>query len=201
MWVDRNSTLTTCISGGLILNNACVAPDIFVVYLRFNVVIAIWLEVMAFDETDSRWRSWVCAAGFVLIYASELTKCSFGYFTQECLSLFDIIYLPWATHMSMPSAEPLVTKVCYIAQPMIKTARFSALPISRGDFAPHNLRRTHSSPVRARYGCSWVTSVTEVLCSKFMLYAIPRYIESLSHVSMVNRILTLWMTFYGVSAR
>ena len=76
MWVDRNSTLTTCISGGLILNNACVAPDIFVVYLRFNVVIAIWLEVMAFDETDSRWRSWVCAAGFVLIYASELTKCS-----------------------------------------------------------------------------------------------------------------------------
>ena len=54
MWVDRNSTLTACISGGLIWNNACVAPDIFVVFLRFNVVIPIWLEVMAFDETDSR---------------------------------------------------------------------------------------------------------------------------------------------------
>ena len=52
MWVNRNSALATCISGGLIWNNACVAPDVFVVFLRFNVVIAI--IVMAFDKTDSR---------------------------------------------------------------------------------------------------------------------------------------------------
>ena len=142
------------------------------------------------------WQAW---SWYML---QSLQNALFGYFIQECLSLFDdIIYLPWAIHMSLPSAEPLVTKVRYIAQPMIKTGRYSALPISRGDFTPHNSRRTHSSPARARYGCSWVANVTEVLCSKFMLYAIPRYIESLSHVSMVNRILTLWMTFYGVSAR
>ena len=41
-----------------------------------------------------------------------LQNALFGYFIQECLSLFDdIIYLPWVIHMSKPSAEPLDTKV------------------------------------------------------------------------------------------
>ena len=53
-WADRNSVFTTVISGGLIWNNAYVAPNILVVILRFNIVIAIWLEVMAFDETDTQ---------------------------------------------------------------------------------------------------------------------------------------------------
>ena len=157
-----------------------VSPPIYLWYICVSMLL------LPFDLKS--WPLMKRTRGDVLGYVRQalswymlqsLQNALFGYFTQECLSLFDIIYLPWATHMSMPSAEPLVTKVCYIAQPMIKTARFSALPISRGDFAPHNLRRTHSSPVRARYGCSWVTSVTEVLCSNFMLYAIPRYIESL----------------------
>ena len=41
----------------------------------------------------------------------SLQNALFGYFIQECLSLFDIVYLPWVIHMSMPSAEPLDTKV------------------------------------------------------------------------------------------
>ena len=53
-WADRNSAFTTVISGGLIWNNAYVAPNILVGILRFNIVIAIWLEVMAFDETDTQ---------------------------------------------------------------------------------------------------------------------------------------------------
>ena len=46
----------------------------------------------------------------------------------HCL-LIDI-YLRWVIHMSMPSAESLVTKVWSIAQTMFKSTHHSVLPIS-----------------------------------------------------------------------
>ena len=72
----------------------------------------------------------------------SLYNALFGYFIQGCLSLFDEIdiYLPGRIHLFMPSAESLVTKVLSIAQPMIKLARHSALPIYRGHFSPRNSR-------------------------------------------------------------
>ena len=52
------------------------------------------------------WQAW---SWYML---QSLQNALFGYFIQEWLSLFDdIIYLSWVIHMSMPSAEPLVTKV------------------------------------------------------------------------------------------
>ena len=125
----------------------------------------------------------------------SLQNALFGYFIQECLSLFDdIIYLPWVIHMSMPSAEPLVTKVWCIAQPMIKTARYSALPISRSDFTPQNSRRTHSSPVRARYGCFFVSSKCD---RSFMLevYAVCNTVLLYRDISRVYSMF-LWLAVF-----
>ena len=92
--------------------------------------------------------------------------------------LIILVSLHWVIRMFMLSAEPLVTKVWSIAQPMIKTARYSAHPISRGHFAPHNSRRTHSSPIRARYTCFFVSSKYDrslmleiyAVCNTVLLY-------------------------------
>ena len=180
MWVDRNSTLTICISGGLIWNNACFAP----VYLWYFCVSMLLLPfdlkswpLMKRTRDNVLGYVWQAWSWHML---QSFQNALFGYFIQECLSLLDrYFYLPWVIHMSMPSAEPLVTKVWSIAQPMIKRARYSALPISRGDFTPHNSRRTHSSPVRARYGCFFVSSkcdrsfmleVSCAVCNTVLLY-------------------------------
>ena len=125
----------------------------------------------------------------------SLQNALFGYFIQECLSLFDdIIYLPWVIHMSMPSTEPLVTKVWSIAQPMIKTARYSVLPISRGHFTPHNSRRTHSSPIRVRYGCFFVSSKCD---RRFMLevYAVCNTVLLYRDISRVYSMF-LWLAVF-----
>ena len=84
------------------------------------------------------------------------------------------MYLPWVIHMYMSSAEPLVTKVWSIAQPMIKTSRYSALPISRGNL----IHITHDGLIAHPSGrgmgvTSWVQSfMLEVYaaCNAVLLY-------------------------------
>ena len=113
----------------------------------------------------------ICFRACKILYLAISSKSVYRYWID--------IYWPRVIHTSMPSAEPLVTKVWSIARPMIKTARYSALPISRGHFTPHNSRWTHSSPVRVRYGCFLVSSkcdqsfmleVSCALCNTVLLY-------------------------------
>ena len=98
------------------------------------------------------WQAW---SWYML---QSLQNALFGYFIQECLSLFgDIIYLPCAIHMSLPSAEPwslkfgILLNQC-LKQPAIMRSRYLAVT------TPRNSRKTHSSPVRARYGCFFMSS-------------------------------------------
>ena len=128
----------------------------------------------------------ICFRAYKMLYLVISSKSVYRYWID--------IYLPWVIHTSMPSAEPLVTKVWCIAQPMIKKARYSALPISRGDFTPHNSRRTHSSPVRARYGCFFVSSKCD---RSFMLevYAVCNTVLLYRDISRVYNMF-LWLAVF-----
>ena len=135
---------------------------------------------------------WQACSWYML---QSLQNALLGYFIQECLSLFDdIIYLPWVIHKFMPSAEPLVTKVWYISQPIIKTVRYSALPISRDDLTPHNLRSTHSSPVRARYRCFFVSCKCD-RSFMFEVYAVCNTVLLYRDISRVYSMF-LWLTVF-----
>ena len=142
----------------------------------------------------------ICFRAYKMLYLVISSKSVYRYWID--------IYLPWVIHTSMPSAEPLVINVWSIVQPMIKTARYSALPISRGHFTPHNSRWTHSSPVRARYGLFLVSSkcyrsfmleVSFAVCNAVLLY------RDISRVySMFPWLAIFWRyerRFMGVRAR
>ena len=112
-----------------------VSPPIYLWYICVSMLL------LPFDLKS--WPLMKRTRGDVLGYVRQalswymlqsLQNALFGYFTQECLSLFDIIYLPWATHMSMPSAEPLVTKVVillnqWLKQPASVRSRYLAVTL------------------------------------------------------------------------
>ena len=169
MWVDRNSTLTTCISGGLIWNNACVAP-VYLWYfcvsmLLFPFDLKSWSLMKRTRENvlGYVWQAW----SWYILQSLQMLP---GQSTRLCRRL-NPCSLKFRVLLNQWLKQPGTVRSRYLAVTLLHINHYGLIahPSGRG------------------MGVSWwVQSATEVSCWKFLvLYAIPCYCTAIYRESKV----------------
>ena len=151
--------------------------------------------------SDSTYNGRILDHGYIIIRASCACKVSFSkiiklyklvlpraklfFFYQKCGLLVQQLACgnTYMCQQTGPSLVQVITRCC--SAPWLYLKQYSALSIDRGHLSPYNSRQIpHSSPVKARYGVSFMSANIALCALSYRMYL--RYIESLQHWVLDN---------------